>query len=222
MRMTRENRRRSAVIAGAGLAALAGAGILAVPASAHSGVWSVTCDSVSVHLKDYNARVTNSVTLSVDGGAVLASKDSFGGGYDFSGALPDHTTALTVHLVVTAGDSKQYNIDQRKTSEPCEKPPTTPPPTSPGSPPPTTPPPTTTAPAPPTGSTTPPPAPPTATATTNAPVVAGTSTAQAGGNLAETGSSSDTPMIAGIAVAAVVVGGGALVFARRRRSSSHR
>ncbi|MFC4031986.1 LAETG motif-containing sortase-dependent surface protein [Streptomyces polygonati] len=227
--MTRQNRGRSAVIAGAAMAALAGAGILAVPAAAHSGVWSVGCDTVSVHLKDYNARATNSVTVSVDGGGVLASKDSFGSGYEFSGPLPDHTAAITLHLVVKAGDSSKYDIDQRKTAEPCEKPPTTPPPTTaPTTPPttaPTSTPPTTatTTPAPPSGTTTPPAtAPTTAPPTTNAPVVQASSSAAAGGDLAETGSSSDTPMIAGIAVAAVVVGAGALVFTRRRRSSSHR
>jgi LPXTG-motif cell wall-anchored protein len=215
MRMTRQNRTRSAVIAGAGIAALAGVGILAAPASAHTGVWSVACDSVSVHLTKYNPGATNSVTLSVDGGAVLASKASFGGGYDFAGPLPAHTTALTLHLVVRAGDGTQYNVDERKTAAPCEKPPTTPPTTSPSTPPPTTP--TT---APPTTTSAPTTAPP--TATTGAPVVAGTTSAPAGGNLAATGSSSATPVIAGIAVAAVVVGGGAIVLSRRRRSSSHR
>jgi LPXTG-motif cell wall-anchored protein len=220
MRMTRQNRTRSAVIAGAGIAALAGAGILAAPASAHTGVWSVTCDSVSVHLTKYNPGATNSVTLSVDGGAVLASRASFGGGYDFAGPLPAHTTALTLHLVVRAGDGTQYNVDERKTAALCEKPPTTPPTTSPSTPPPTTPttvPPTTVPP-----TTTPAPTTVPPTATTSAPVAAGTTSAPAGGNLAATGSSSATPVIAGIAVAAVVVGGGAIVLSRRRRSSSHR
>ncbi|WP_328913593.1 MULTISPECIES: Cys-Gln thioester bond-forming surface protein [unclassified Streptomyces] len=41
-----------------------------------------------------------------------------------------------------------------------------------------------------------------------------------GDNLAETGSSSATPLIAGIAVALVVVGGGAAFFFRRKKSSA--
>ncbi|MEW2517357.1 LAETG motif-containing sortase-dependent surface protein [Actinacidiphila alni] len=209
MQMTRQGRRRSGVIAGAGMAALIGSAVLAAPASAHNSDWSVTCSSVSVHLTAYNGRVTNSVTLSVDGGAVLTQQNSFGDHFDFTGALPEHTAAIKVHLVVTAGDGKQYSRDEYKTSEPCEKPPTTPP-TTPSTPPPTTPAtPTTSAP------TTPPPTTPATTPTTNAPVVQA-STSPASGDLAETGSSSATPMIAGIAAAVVAAGAGLLVLNRRR------
>ncbi|WP_405578939.1 LAETG motif-containing sortase-dependent surface protein [Streptomyces sp. NBC_01190] len=229
IRMTPENRRRSAVVAATGMAALLGAGVFAVPAAAHTGTWSVSCDSVTVHLTAYNKRATNSVTLSVEGGGVLAKEDSFGAGYDFSSPLPPHDAAITLHLVVTAGDSAKYNIDQEKTAAPCEGQTTAPPPptTTPAPPPTTTPaPPATTTPAT-TPPTTAPPAPPTTapatpTASTNAPVVAGSASASAAGGLAETGSSNATPVIAGIAAAAVVVGGGALVLSRRRRSSSHR
>ncbi|MEU6853017.1 LAETG motif-containing sortase-dependent surface protein [Actinacidiphila alni] len=210
MQMTRQGRRRSGVIAGAGMAALIGSAVLAAPASAHNSDWSVTCSSVSVHLTAYNGRVTNSVTLSVDGGAVLTQQNSFGDHFDFTGALPEHTAAIKVHLVVTAGDGKQYSRDEYKTSEPCEKPPTTPP-TTPSTPPPTTPAtPTTSAP-----TTTPPTTTPATTPTTNAPVVQA-STSPASGDLAETGSSSATPMIAGIAAAVVAAGAGLLVLNRRR------
>ncbi len=41
-----------------------------------------------------------------------------------------------------------------------------------------------------------------------------------GSNLAETGSSSATPMIAGVAVALVVIGGGTVFFLRKRKSTS--
>lgn len=218
MKMTRESRRRSAVIAGAGLAALVGAGVFAVPASAHNSDWNVTCNSVSVHLTNYNGGVTNSVSVSVDGGAVLASEAAFGASYDYSGALPDHTDSIKVHLVVKAGDGSQYNRDEYKTAAPCETPPTTPaspPPstgaTTPAAP--TTAPPTTSAPAAPVVST---------SATSSAPAVAATSSASGGSDLAETGSSSATPMIAGIAAAVVVVGGGLVFVGRRRRSASHR
>src|SRR6478735_9244000 len=68
MSESRRTRGRSAVIAGGAMAALATAGVFAVPASAHNSVWSVTCNSVSVHLTNYNKHVTNSVTLQVVGG----------------------------------------------------------------------------------------------------------------------------------------------------------
>ncbi|MEE4542813.1 LAETG motif-containing sortase-dependent surface protein [Streptomyces sp. V4-01] len=200
------------------MAALATAGVFAVPASAHNSVWSVTCNSVSVHLKDYDKQATNSVTLQIVGGeGVLAFNPDFGGSYTYDESLPAHDTPLQLHLVVKAGDNAKYNVDETKTSPVCEKPPTTPPP--PTTTPPTTAPPTTAPPT--TPPTTAPPTTPTPTATTTAPVAA-TSSAPASGGLADTGSSSATPMIAGIAAAAVVVGAGALVVARKRRSSSHR
>ncbi|WP_229925089.1 LAETG motif-containing sortase-dependent surface protein [Streptomyces sulfonofaciens] len=46
----------------------------------------------------------------------------------------------------------------------------------------------------------------------------GTSGGSTGGDLAETGSSSATPMIAGIAIALVVVGGGAVFLVRRKKA----
>lgn len=52
-------------------------------------------------------------------------------------------------------------------------------------------------------------------------VVSGDTTAvdaTTGGDLAETGSSSSTPLIAGIAIALVVVGGGAIFFVRKKKS----
>ncbi|MEU9093210.1 LAETG motif-containing sortase-dependent surface protein [Streptomyces sp. NPDC048428] len=55
-------------------------------------------------------------------------------------------------------------------------------------------------------------------ATTTA--TAGGSTAGAEGNLAETGGSNATPIIAGVAIALVVIGGGAVFFLRRRNGQS--
>lgn len=49
---------------------------------------------------------------------------------------------------------------------------------------------------------------------------AGGSTTGAEGNLAETGSSNATPMIAGIAIALVVIGGGSVFFLRRKDQSA--
>jgi LPXTG-motif cell wall-anchored protein len=48
----------------------------------------------------------------------------------------------------------------------------------------------------------------------------GTSAGTDGGDLAETGSSSATPMIAGIAIALVLVGGGAVFFLRRKKAAT--
>lgn len=48
----------------------------------------------------------------------------------------------------------------------------------------------------------------------------GTSSGSGGGDLAETGSSSATPMIAGIAIALVVLGGGAVFLLRKKRAAA--
>jgi len=57
--------------------------------------------------------------------------------------------------------------------------------------------------------------------TAPAPTTQGNQPSPAGGeNLAETGSSSSTPLIAGIAIALVVVGGGAVFFVRRKKNSA--
>ncbi|MFI9104363.1 LAETG motif-containing sortase-dependent surface protein [Streptomyces fildesensis] len=65
---------------------------------------------------------------------------------------------------------------------------------------------------------TPTPAPSTST-TQPSPASAGSTTGTTGGDLAQTGGSSATPMIAGIAVALVAVGGGAVFFLRRKKSA---
>ncbi|MER6099981.1 LAETG motif-containing sortase-dependent surface protein [Streptomyces sp. NPDC001728] len=49
----------------------------------------------------------------------------------------------------------------------------------------------------------------------------GSGTTTGGGDLAETGSSNATPMIAGIAAALVVVGGGAVFFLRKKKTAGH-
>ncbi|WP_327246291.1 LAETG motif-containing sortase-dependent surface protein [Streptomyces sp. NBC_01320] len=53
-----------------------------------------------------------------------------------------------------------------------------------------------------------------------APVSAGGSSTGTGGDLAETGGSSATPVIAGIAIALVVVGGGAVFLLRKRKTQT--
>lgn len=54
---------------------------------------------------------------------------------------------------------------------------------------------------------------------TSSPAPAPSAASTGGADLAETGSSSSTPMIAGIAVALVVVGGGTVFFIRKRKTS---
>lgn len=207
-------------MAATGMAAMVGTVLMAGPASAHTPKWSVTCDSVQVDLTSYSTarHVTNSVSLTIVGGeGALADDPDFGASFHFEDALPPHDAPLTLHLVVKAGDDSEYNVDDTKVSPVCDKPTT--PPVTPSTTPPTT---ATTTPA----TTAPPTTAPTTTAaptsTTTAPVVADTTSPAAGGDLAETGSSSATPMIAGIAVAVVVVGGGLVFWTRRRGSSSHR
>ncbi|WUH94794.1 LPXTG cell wall anchor domain-containing protein [Streptomyces sp. NBC_00433] len=203
MRLKVQGRRRYAAIAATGMAAMIGSAVLAAPASAHTPVWSVTCDSVKVDLTAYTASVTNSVTLTIVGGeGALVDTPSFGGSFHYQDALPPHDAPVSLHLVVKAGDGERYNLDETKVSPVCDKPK---PPVKPSTTPPTT---ATTTPAP--------------THTTNAPVVADTTSATGSGDLAETGSSNATPMIAGIAAAVVVVGGGLVFWTRKRGTSTHR
>lgn len=63
--------------------------------------------------------------------------------------------------------------------------------------------------------------PSTSTGTTGDTTGGTTGTTTGGGDLAETGSSNATPMIAGIAAALVVVGGGAVFFLRKKKTAGH-
>jgi LPXTG-motif cell wall-anchored protein len=193
------------------MAAMIGSVVLAGPASAHTPNWSVTCDSVTVDLTAYNSRAHNTVTLTIVGGEGALVDQTFGSTFHFRDALPPHDAPLGLHLVVKAGDGKQFSRDETKTAPVCVE--TTSPSPSTTSPSTTA---ATTAPA-----TTPPTTTTAAPSTSPAPVVAATTSA-GGGDLAETGSSNATPMIAGIAVAVVVAGGGLVFWTRRRGSSSHR
>lgn len=221
MGLTIQGRRRSAAMAATGMAAVIGTVMMAGPASAHTPSWSVTCNSVTVDLTAYNADARNTVTLTIVGGEGALVDQKFGSTFHYTGPLPPHDSPLGVHLKVKAGDGRKYGVDETKQSPVCDKPTT--PPVTPSSTPPTTP--STTTPST-TAATTPATTPPTTaatpTATTNAPVVDATSPAAGTGDLAETGSSNATPMIAGIAVAVVVVGGGLVLWTRKRGSSAHR
>lgn len=206
-----DRRRRTATLAATGVAALVGTGIfMAAPASAHTPNWSVDCSSVSVNLTSYSGKETNTVNITVDGKDLLPT-ENFGGGFQKKLDLPDHDKEVTVRLIVKANDGDQHNVDETKTAPVCEEESPEPTPTPTESTPEETPTPSESTPA-----------------ETEAPSEAPSSSAPAAepagekstapADLAETGSSSNTGMIAGIAAAVVAAGGALLMVARKRRS----
>ncbi|MCT2593215.1 LPXTG cell wall anchor domain-containing protein [Streptomyces sp. N2-109] len=215
-------RRHTATLATAGIAALIGTGMFAAPASAHTPTWSVDCSTVSVNLTSYSEKPTNTVTITADGKELLS--ESFGGGFKKELKLPAHDEKLPVKLVVKANDGDQHNVDETKTAPVCEE--ESPEPTPPTSPPAESPSPSEPAESPsePTAapSTSMPAESPSAEApSSSAPAAAkpAGSSSPAPADLAETGSSSSTPMIAGIAAAVVAAGGALLLVARKRRAA---
>jgi LPXTG-motif cell wall-anchored protein len=201
---TFQHRRRNGIALGAAGLALAGSVMMASPASAHTPTWSVDCDSVSVNLQWYNSKGGNTVTLTA--GDKTLKTATFGDHWGVKDlALPAHTQPLDVHLVVKAVDGDQYNVDQHKSSPVCEGQVTTP---SPSASPSVKPSPSESA-------------APQPSQSSSAPAVkpADDQSPAPTEDLAETGASSATPLIAGIAAAVVVVGAGLVVMARKRRSS---
>ncbi|WP_405945094.1 LAETG motif-containing sortase-dependent surface protein [Streptomyces sp. NBC_00932] len=200
-------RLRGAFIAAA--ASVVGVGLCAVPAQAHTPTWSVSCSEVTLDLTAYNPGVTNTVTVSVDGKDILPT-EKFGSSVNKTLPLGEHTKPLTVHLVVKAGDGGQFSKDDTKTAPVCATPPPTAPPvtqTPTGAP-------SSAAPAP---SKSPSSAPSSPAAAAPAP----SPSASAPSDLAETGSSSATPLIAGAAAVVILAGGGIMFAARKRRSSEN-
>lgn len=194
------SRRRPGLLIGAAAAGMVAVGLCTVPASAHTPNWSVTCSEVTVDLTRYNAGVTNTVSISVDGKDLLATK-TFGSEYHDKLTLPEHSSAVPVHLVVKAGDGDQYSLDATKTAPVCASTP----PSSPT-------PPSTPSPSPTKES----PSPSQSSSAAPAP-----SSKPSPSDLAETGSSSSTPIIAGAAAVVVVAGGGILLATRRRSAARH-
>lgn len=189
----------------AAAASVVGVGLCAVPAQAHTPTWTVSCSEVSLDLTAYNAGVTNTVTVSVDGKELLPAQN-FGSSFSKTLPLGEHTKPLTVHLVVKAGDGEQFSKDDTRTAPVCASSPSTPasqPPTQA---------PSSAAPAP---SSKPSSAPSSPAAAAPAP----SPSATAPSDLAETGSSSSTPLIAGAAAVVIVAGGGIMFAARKRRSN---
>lgn len=206
---TNQHRRRGAIALGAAGVALAGSVLFAAPASAHTPTWSVDCDSVSVDLKWYAAQGGNTVTVTAGGEELL--NQQFGTDFSKELPLPEHTEPLEVRLVVDAiddnGDKHDWDVDQTKTSPVCEGQEPSPEPSTPTEEPTPTPEPSTSEPAEPTPSTSEPAVEPTEEETTPPT------------DLAETGSSDSTPLIAGIAAAVVAAGAGLLVVTRKRRAT---
>ncbi|MET9422352.1 LAETG motif-containing sortase-dependent surface protein [Streptomyces sp. NPDC006540] len=208
-------RRTGALIAVASAGAL-GVGLSAAPAIAHTPVWSVTCDKVSVDLTAYSPTEENTVTITVDGKELLPTK-TFKKEFHDKLDLPEHDKELTVRLVVVAGDGDQFSRDESKTAPVCDD--ATPSPT-----------PSTTPPSPTPSETSPTPsetpstsAPATSAPATSAPATpsAPPSTGTPGGGLAETGGSSATPVIAGARLCYKQGGDAIMWAARKRRSAQH-
>ncbi|MBO0913916.1 LAETG motif-containing sortase-dependent surface protein [Streptomyces laculatispora] len=212
MTIPRRSLRAAGTLAAAAIVGLTGAVLTAGPAAAHTPTWDVTCTEVSLHLTAYNDKVTNQVTITVDGKELLPT-ESFGKGLDKTIDLPEHDKALTVHLSVKAGDGDQFSKEDTKQAPVCEgnTPTPTPSETKPSKPSEPSQKPTTAAPTP-TDT-------PSETASSSAPAAATPSPSSP--DLAETGSSSATPIIGGAAVAVLLAGGGIMWSVRKRRTAQH-
>ncbi|MEU0395491.1 LAETG motif-containing sortase-dependent surface protein [Streptomyces sp. NPDC006208] len=200
-------RRSGALIAAATVGAL-GVGLSAAPALAHTPVWNVTCDEVNVELKAYGRNTENTVTITVDGKDLLPT-ETFGNDFSKTLELPEHDKELSVRLIVKAEDGDRFSRDETKTAPVCEEETPTPSATPTPSDTPTT------------ATPTPSDTPTTATPSTSTPATATPSAEPSPDepDLAETGSSSATPLIAGAAAAVIVAGGGIMWAARKRRSA---
>ncbi|MFJ9680416.1 LAETG motif-containing sortase-dependent surface protein [Streptomyces sp. NPDC101194] len=215
MTIPRRSLRAAGTLAAAAVAGLTGAVLSAGPAAAHTPTWAVTCSEVSLDLTAYNGNVTNQVTVTVDGKDLLPT-ETFGREFHKKLELPKHDAELTVHLVVKAGDGDNFSRDETKQAPVCEGTPPSPAPSE-----------ATPSPAPsvgtpsqapsseaPVGSAT-----PSEAASESAPAAAPSSPGSS--DLAETGSSSATPIIAGAAVAVLLAGGGIMWSVRKRRTAQH-
>ncbi|MGW4256858.1 LAETG motif-containing sortase-dependent surface protein [Streptomyces californicus] len=206
MTIPRRSWRGAGTFVAAAVVGLTGGAISAGPAAAHTPTWAVTCSEVTVDLTNYSAGVPNTVTVTVDGKDLLPT-ETFGREFHKKLTLPEHDEPVTVRLVVkdAEGDGK-YSIDKTETAEVCEKPSPTPP----------TPP----QPAPSETTGTPEPsATPSEKPSESAPAVPAPSPSSP--NLAETGSSSSTPVIGGAAVAVLLAGGGIMWSVRKRRTAQN-
>ncbi|GAA2100337.1 hypothetical protein GCM10009801_72800 [Streptomyces albiaxialis] len=212
MTALRRRWQRSTAIVATGAAAFLGTAIAATPAQAHSKDWSVDCYAVSVDLTNYSKEKDNKLTITAGEKSLLHT--AFKGEFHKKIDLPKHSKELPVTVKVTAGDDEKFSWEDSKNSPVCESESPSPSPTESK---PSEPSPSASTSASPSQSASEKPAPSSPETSSSAPAAK----PQTGGgeDLAETGSSSNTPMIAGIAAAVVVLGGALVAFARKRRSS---
>ena len=209
MTALRRRWQRSTAIVATGAAAFLGTAIAATPAQAHSKDWSVDCYAVSVDLTNYSKDKDNALTVTAGGKSLLET--SFKGEFHKKVDLPKHSKELPVSVKVKAGDDDKFSWEESKSSPVCETESPSPSPSESE----------TSEPSPsesatPSQSASEKPAPSSPETSSSAPAAK----PQTGGeDLAETGSSSNTPMIAGVAAAVVVLGGALVAFARKRRST---
>lgn len=210
MTIPRRSWRGAGAYAAAAVVGLTGAVIVAGQAAAHTPTWAVTCSEVSIDLTNYTGDVANEVTVSVVGGEELLPTTQFGREFHTVPALrlPAHDEPLTIRLVVKdAGPGGEHSLNETKQAVVCEddtpKPTEATPSRTPGAETPATQAPT-------------PSATPSETATESAPAPSPSSP-----DLAETGSSSATPVIGGAALAVLLAGGGILWSVRKRRGAQH-
>ncbi|MBT2897669.1 MULTISPECIES: LAETG motif-containing sortase-dependent surface protein [unclassified Streptomyces] len=213
MTIPRRSWRGAGALVAAAVVGLTGGVISAGPAAAHTPTWAVTCSEVTVDLTNYTSDVPNTVTVTVDGKGLLPT-ETFGREFHKKLTLPEHDEPVTVRLVVKDGDGEgKHSIDETKTAEVCDEEPTP------------TPTPTESVPGEPTPSETPstgtpePSATPSEQPSESAPAVPAPSPSSP--DLAETGSSSSTPVIGGAALAVLLAGGGILWAVRKRRTAQN-
>ncbi|RPK54314.1 hypothetical protein EES43_29090 [Streptomyces sp. ADI96-02] len=207
MTIPRRSWRAAGTLVAAAVVGLTGGVIAAGPAAAHTPTWAVTCAEVSVDLTNYTSDVPNTVTVSVDGKDLFPT-GTFGREFHKKLTLPEHDKEVTVRLVVKdAEEGGKHSIDQTRTAPVCE-----------GETPPPTPTPTESTPSEPPATETPAPSEtPSEKPSESAPAVPAPSPSAP--DLAETGSSSATPVIGGAAVAVLLAGGGILWAVRKRRTA---
>ncbi|MGW2180269.1 LAETG motif-containing sortase-dependent surface protein [Streptomyces sp. NPDC001732] len=204
MTIPRSSLRAAGSLAAAAVVGLTGTVLSAGPAAAHTPTWAVTCNEVSIDLTAYNSGVTNRLTVTVDGKELLPT-ETFGKEFHKKLELPEHDRELAVRLVVSAGDGDDFSRDETKQAPVCEDATPSPAPSE------------ATAPSAEalTGSVIPGEAP-----STSAPAVA--VPLPGSPDLAETGGSSTTPVIAGAAVIVLLAGSGIMWSVRKRRTVPQR
>lgn len=185
----------------------------------------MTCSGVTVDLTYYTPDVPSTVTVTVDGKDLLPT-ETVGKELSTKLTLPEHSEKLTVRLVVKDGSKGgNYSYEDEKTADVCEGETSTPPPTeptptepTPSEPTPTEPTQTESAPSETPGTETPEPSDtPSGEPSESAPTVPVPSGSAP--PLAETGSSSATPVIGGAALAVLLADGGILWAVRKRRTT---